>query len=135
MSNHVEPYEPPNIREAIETFSYKPGWDFWIGIFHEGRVPLCWAFYVVSDTENSMDTTKRIKVRHEFLIPPASYKLEVWKAWMLDRVGDVEMHERNEFARWNGEREFAPHHGNGEDPYRTWFVSDYATAKKRAGDE
>jgi hypothetical protein len=129
------PYEPPGLRKLVKTLAYKPGWEFWLGVFREDGEARAWAFYVISDTENSLDPSQRIRVRHEFLAPPASWKRDVWAAWLVDRIGDAELHERNEFVRFDGVREFAPHHGNGEDPYRTWHVSDYETAKKRAGDD
>lgn len=130
-----QPYEPPGLRDLIGILTYKPGWQTYMGLFEEDGEARCWAFYVISDTEDSLNPGRRIRVRHEFLIPPASYNRDVWAAWLLDRLGDVEMHERNEFFRLDGVREFAPHHGNGEDPYRTWHVSDYATAAKRSGDD
>jgi hypothetical protein len=129
------PFEPPFLRELIESIKYKPGWDFNLGVFREDGEARAWAFYVVSDTENSFDFTKRIRVRHEFLIPPASWNRDTWAAWLFDRVCDVEKHEAGEFFRIFGVREFAPHHGNGEDPYRVWHVSDWATADKSSGDD
>lgn len=133
MSENL-PYEPPGLRDLIGTLTYKPGWQMSLGLFREDDEARGWAFYVISDTEDSLNPERRIRVRHEFLVPPASWKRDVWAAWLLDRLGDVEMHERNEFFRLDGVREFAPHHGNGEDPYRTWHVSDYAIAAKRSGD-
>jgi hypothetical protein len=118
----------------VWSLTYKPGWTFSLGLFTEDGEARAWAFYVVSDTENSLDTSRRIRVRHEFLVPPASWNRDTWAAWLFDRVRDVETHEAAEFFRLDGVREFAPHHGNGEDPYRVWHVSDYATAAKKAGD-
>lgn len=128
-------FEPPGLRALVEAIKYKPGWHFALRVFREDGEARCWAFYVTSDTEDSLNPPKRIRVLHEFLVPPASYNRDTWAAWLHDRVTDVERHECNEFFKIDGVREFAPHHGNGEDPYRTWHVSDYATAKKRAGDD
>lgn len=133
------PFEPPFLRELIESIKYKPGWGFALGLFPkdraEGEEPRGWALYVISDTENSMDFQKRIRVRHEFIVPPAEYNRDEWAAWLFDRVVDVERHEAAEFFRIFGVREFAPHHSNGENPYRTWHVSDWATANKSSGDD
>lgn len=129
------PFEPPRLRGLIKSLSYKPGWEFWLGLFREDGEARGWAFYVISDTENSLDPDRRIRVRHEFLVPPASYNRDTWAAWLFDRVRDVETHEAGEFFRINNVREFAPHHGNGEDPYRVWHVSDWATASKSGGDD
>ena len=128
------PFEPPHLRALIESMTYKPGWSMRLGVFREDGEARAWAFYVVSDTENSLDPKQRIRVQHEFLVPPASWSRNVWAAWLHDRIADVETHECNEFLRFADVREFAPHHGNGEDPYRTWHVSDYATAAKSSGD-
>lgn len=130
-----KPYEPPYLRELVNSLTYKPRWQFYLGVFSEGVEARGWAFYVISDTENSLDPTQRIRVRHEFLVPPTSWNRDTWAAWLFDRVRDVETHEAGEFFRLDGVREFAPHHSNGEDPYRVWHVSDYATAAKRSGDD
>lgn len=129
------PFEPPGLRELIDSISYKPGWLFSLGAFVEDGEPRGWAFYVVSDTPDSYDHGRRIRVRHEFLVPPASWKRDVWAAWIRDRLADVEAHELGEFLMFDGYREFAPHHGNGEDPYRVWHVGDHAAARKRAGQD
>ena len=128
------PFEPPGLRELIESLIYKPGWQTYLDVFREDGQARCWAFYVVSDTENSLHPDRRIRVRHEFLIPPASYNRDTWAAWLFDRIRDVETHEAGEFFRLGDYREFAPHHGNGEDPYRVWHVSDHDKARKRAGE-
>ena len=128
-------YEPPGLRELVAALTYKPGWQFSLAPFSEDGEQRGWAFYVTSDTENSLNPAQRIRVRHEFLVPPASYNRDTWAAWLFDRVRDVETHEAGEFFRLNGVREFAPHHGNGEDPYRVWHVSDWATAAKSSGQD
>jgi hypothetical protein len=135
MSAAFYPFEPPGLSELVDSITYKPGWTFRLGLFREGDEARAWAFYVVSDTEDSLNPARRIRVRHEFLVPPASYNRDTWAAWLFDRIRDVESHEAAEFFRLDGYREFAPHHGNGEDPYRVWHVSDHETARKRAGDD
>jgi hypothetical protein len=131
------PYEPPGLRDLIGSLTYKPGWVFNLRIFREDddETPRGWRFHVISDTPDSFNFARRIRVNHAFPIPPASWNRDTWAAWLFDRIRDVESHEAAEFFRIDGVREFAPHHGNGEDPYRTWFVSDYATAAKSAGDD
>lgn len=137
MSNEVDkpPFQPPGLADLVKAITYKPGWEFSLGVFAEADEARGWAFYIVSDTENSLHPDQRIRVRHEFLVPPASYNRDTWAAWIFDRIRDVETHEAGEFYRLDGVREFAPHHGNGEDPYRVWHVSDWATANKSSGDD
>jgi hypothetical protein len=134
VESEAPPYEPPHLRGLVESVTYKPGWTFRLGVFREGGEPRGWALYVVSDTEDSYDHARRVRVRHEFLVPPASWGRDTWAAWLFDRVRDVETHEAGEFFMLDGYREFAPHHGNGEDPYRVWHVGDHAAARKRAGE-
>jgi hypothetical protein len=130
------PFEPPHLREFVGSITYWPGWQFSLAVFRgdDGR-PLCWALNIVSDTLDSFDFSRRIRVRHEFLVPPATYNRDTWAAWVFDRLRSVHDHEAGEAFRVNGVREFAPHHGNGEDPYRVWHVSDWATADKSSGDD
>lgn len=129
------PFEPPGLRDLIESLSYKPGWMTSLALFEENGEARGWAFYVISDTENSYDPARRIRVRHEFLVPPASWNRDTWAAWLFDRIRDVETHEAGEFFMLDGYREFAPHHGNGEDPYRVWHVGDHAQARKKSGQD
>lgn len=136
------PYEPPGLRKVIEETTYKPGWEFHLAQWHgdepddRGVFAHCWQLIIVSDTLESLERKKNIRVGHPFLIPPASYKPEVWKAWIRDRLSQVEgNHELGEFLAFNGVREFAPHHSKGEDPYIVWHVSDWETANKQQGDE
>lgn len=129
------PFQPPGLRALVESITYKPGWSCSLGVFSEDGEARGWAFYVVSDTPNSYDVDQRIRVRHEFLVPPASYNRDTWAAWLRDRLADVEAHELGEFLMFDGVREFAPHHGNGEDPYRVWHVGDHAAARKKAGED
>jgi hypothetical protein len=133
--NDKLPYLSNVLLELNSLVSYKPNWTHFIGyeISEDGSGG--WHLFIVSHTENSLKPGESIRVRHGFLIPPASYNRDSWAAWIFDRYRDVETHEAAEFFRIDGLREFAPHHGNGEDPYRVWHTSDYATAKKKSGDD
>lgn len=135
MADETLPFEPPGLRELIGTVTYKPGWSAHIGLFREDEQDRCWALYIISTTPDSYAPERTISVRHEFLVPPASYNRDTWAAWIRDRFADVEAHELGEFLRFDGVREFAPHHGNGENPYMVWHVSDHAAARKKAGDD
>lgn len=127
-------FEPPGLRELVDAITYKAGWHFDLVFDKEPDGSGGLTLWILSDTEDSIRRGERIRVRHSFLVPPATYNRDTWAAWLFDRVRDVESHEAAEFFKLNGLREFAPHHGNGEDPYRVWHVGDWATAAKRAGD-
>lgn len=128
-------YTPPHLEDLVKSISYKPDWEFWLVTEMEDDGSGGLQLWIISDTVNSFDFKSRIRVRHSFLVPTASYNRDTWAAWLFDRVRDVETHEAGEFFRIDGVREFAPHHGNGEDPYRVWHVSDWATANKSSGDD
>jgi len=127
-------YSPAHLPGLVNNIAYKPGWEFRLVQEFEKDGAGGLQLQITSDTENSFDFSKRMRVCHSFLVPPASWNRDVWAAWIFDRVRDVETHEAGEFFRINGVREFAPHHSNGEDPYRVWHVSDWATAAKSSGD-
>jgi hypothetical protein len=136
----VNGYIPKHLPELVNGITYKPSWHFNLASEYAEDGAGGLTFFVVSDTENSLyppgrTPVPRIRVRHGFLVPPASYNRDTWAAWLFDRIRDVETHEAGEFFRIDGYREFAPHHGNGEDPYRVWHVGDHATARKKAGDD
>lgn len=128
-------YLSPILKDLIDKITYKPHWQIYLGYEVGKDGSGGWHLFVVSYTDDSLDPSRTIRVRHGFLIPAASYNRDTWVAWVFDRLRDVETHEAGEFFRVNGVREFAPHHGNGENPYLVWHVGDYATAAKRAGDD
>ena len=127
-------YTPEHLPKLVETIAYWPGWEFYLQDHTNDDGSGGLALHIISDTLNSFNFTKRIRVNHEFLVPSASWNRDVWAAWIFDRLRDVHNHEAGEAFRINGVREFAPHHGNGEDPYRVWHVGDWATAAKSSGD-
>lgn len=128
-------YWPPELEALVHQLTYKPGWSVWLTeeFAADGAGGL--KLFIVSETLDSYNLERGIRVRHEFLVPRASYSRDVWAAWLFDRYRDVETHEAGEFFKIDGLREFAPHHGNGEDPYRVWHVGDYAAIRKRAGED
>jgi hypothetical protein len=78
---------------------------------------------------------RTIAVNHYFAVPAATYNLASWQRWLLDRLGDVDTHERMEDfvvadspGSEHAVRPFAPNHGPGCDPYR---IVEYATEEDR----
>jgi hypothetical protein len=135
MSDDAPGYLSPVLSDLVPRLKYRPGWEIYIDheVADDGAGG--WHLFVVSLTDNSLDPSRKIRVRHGFLIPPASYNRNTWASWLFARLCDVDTHEVAEFFQIDGVREFAPHHGNGEDPYTVWHVSDYATASKSSGDD
>jgi hypothetical protein len=69
-----------------------------------------------------------IAVSHYFPVPPATFNQRSWLWWLFERLGDVELHERMENFKVNGEPVFPPAHGPGNDPY---LVLVYGTDEDR----
>lgn len=130
----AEDYISPELVALVAQTRSFPGWSVHLEHRKEPSGAGGWQLLIVSYTENSLRPGEMIRVGHPFLVPAASYKRDVWAAWIRDRFADVQNHELGEFLRFEGVREFAPHHSTGEDPYRVWHVSDYATAAKKQGD-
>jgi hypothetical protein len=126
-------FEPPGLRQIVESIEYlMPGWMIYLSTDNEEHQHL--TLHIVSHTPDSYDPTKMIRVNHSFLVPPATYNARTWKAWIRDCYSKVWDHEIGEMLLFGGVREFAPHHGNGEDPYRVWHVGDLVDTQVAAGD-
>jgi hypothetical protein len=126
-------YRPAHLADLVAAVTYKPGWLIYLAVETEDDGSGGLHLFVVSETEDSYNPTKRIRVRHGFLVPPASYNERTWIAWIFECLRKVETHEAGEFYQVDGRRPFAPHHGNGEDPYIVWHVGDLEDTQVRAG--
>lgn len=97
--------------------------------------------YVYTYNPNTYDPARMRLTRHEFVVPVATYHQEGWKRWVFDRIASVEHHETCESfqevdldtGEWH--RPYAPHHGNGWDPYTFWPGHDIAEKAKAPGDD
>jgi hypothetical protein len=125
---------PTGLEDIVKSCEFTwPGWMVYLGHDNEGSgAPV---LHIVSCTPNSYEPGERIRVNHSFLVPLGTYNERTWQAWIMERFVDVFRHETGEFLQFNGVRMFAPHHGNGEDPYRTWYVGDLADTRVRAGED
>lgn len=128
-------YLSPVLEELVPQITYKPNWKIYVAHEVSDDGSGGWHLFVISYTDDSLNSEKKIRVRHGFLVPAASYNRDTWVAWIFDRLRDVETHEAGEFFRVNNIREFAPHHSNGENPYLVWHVGDLSTASKKSGDD
>ena len=133
MPESGDKWEPPGLRDLTKRLTYKPNWMIYLGTDNEDKKWL--TLHIVSESPDSYNPKRTVRVNHSFLVPMASYNEANWLAWVFDRIKEVESHEAGEFFMMDRLRVFAPHHGNGEDPYRTWFVGDYADTRVKAGEE
>lgn len=110
-----------------------PGWMIYLYVDNEGSGAPC--LHIVSQTVDSYKTVDIIKVNHSFLVPLATYNERTWLAWVHECYLKVMAHEVGEALLYKGVREYGPHHGNGEDPYRVWHVGDLEDTKVSAGED
>jgi hypothetical protein len=72
---------------------------------------------LVQATVCGMPHPRRIRVRHFFIVPAASYDRRAWQRWLFDQCVLVEIHEAMEMFKIDGVRMYAPNHGPGRNPY------------------
>ncbi|MDB5716278.1 MAG: hypothetical protein JWO15_3675 [Sphingomonadales bacterium] len=84
--------------------------------------------------KNSYHEHRMRLTRHLFVVPVATYRFEAWVRWVFDNIAKIEMHETTEWFFMDGERIYAPHHGNGWDPYTFWPAHEYSEKFKAPGD-
>lgn len=133
LFNQQEAPYPTDLAHLVERLTYRDGWTFALHNMNRGQECIGLTLDVVAVVRDSLghDT---IRVRHLFPVPAAAFNRSSWQRWLLDRVLDVEQHEACEFFKIDGERVYAPHHSEGEDPYTIWMIGDLATAQKRFTD-
>lgn len=84
---------------------------------------------------NTYDPEHMRLTRHEFVVPVATYHFLGWSRWVFDRIRSISFHEDTECFFVDGVRIYAPHHGNGWDPYTFWPGHDIAEKLKAPGDD
>lgn len=115
-NTQIAPY--PHALDALITgLVYKPGWSFRLHDQDRGQDSVGLTLTITVTTPDSYNHANIIRVAHLFPVPPAAYDVRSWQRWLLDRIGDVDLHERCEFFTINGEKPYAPSHGPGNDPY------------------
>lgn len=91
--------------------------------------------YIFTYTPNTYSPEEMRHTRHEFVVPVATYNRSTWTRWVFDRILSIEAHETCESFKVDGVRIYAPHHGNGEDPYSFWPGGTDEQKRKAPGDE
>lgn len=91
--------------------------------------------FVFTHNPNTYDPARMRLTRHEFVVPVATYHRAAWIRWVFDRIASIEMHETCESFQVGGVRVYAPHHGNGWDPYTAWFDGHPDEQAKAPGED
>lgn len=89
---------------------------------------------IVTHNKNTYHPDQIRHTAHEFVVPVATYHEEAWIRWVFDRIDSIERHETCESFLVDGVRIYAPHHGNGWDPYTFWPSHDPSEKLKAPGD-
>ena len=91
--------------------------------------------YIFTLNPNTYAPEQMRHTRHEFVVPVATYHESAWVRWVFDRILSIEAHETCESFQYCGRRLYAPHHGNGEDPYAFWPGGTAEQKLKSPGDD
>ena len=119
------PYE---LAELIDGCTYRDGWELVLEYLDRGQecygLTLC--IYVAGFDSNNKD--RPIRVVHYMPVPAAAYNRRSWQRWLFEQLLLVERHEAAEFFKIDGERPYAPLHGQGNDPY---LIAELTTEEER----
>jgi hypothetical protein len=134
----IEPIEQTwdVLEEMLERIQYKreqpPGRRFKLERRDEENYAV---FYIYTYNPNTYFPDKMRYTQHEFVVPVATYHEAGWVRWVFDRILSVELHETCENFFVDDERVYAPHHGNGWDPYSFWPGHNYEEKAKAPGED
>jgi hypothetical protein len=90
---------------------------------------------IITHNPNTYRPAEIRHTRHEFVVPVATYNRATWIRWVFERLLSIEAHETAESFQVDGVRIFAPHHGNGWDPYMHWYDGHPDEQAKAPGDD
>lgn len=118
VMSQIAPW-PQILEDLIAKVEYRPNWNLTLEELDRGQgsIGLTFCVYTLGYDTYNVEAGEHYGVVHYFPVPPAAYNEESWKAWVRDRLIEVETHECCEFLKFDGTRPFAPHHGPGWDPY------------------
>lgn len=91
--------------------------------------------YIYTHNPNTYRPDEIRHTRHEFVVPVATYNRAAWIRWVFDRIVSIEIHETCESFQVDGVRVYAPHHGNGWDPYTLWYDGHPDEQAKAPGED
>ncbi len=122
------------LQAALDSITYKD--DSRFGLHRDDAANYAVLYVYVHAPNTYTDPPREDRfTRHEFIVPVATYDQANWTRWVFERVKTIEIHETCEWFKVDGERIYAPHHGNGEDPYMEWHLGTLEQVSKAPGDD
>lgn len=124
------------LQRFLDRFSYEDGCRAHLVRDDESNYAVLYVFLHAPNSYGGSEGNRQDRyTRHEFVVPVATYNYENWRRWVYERLCSAALHEVGEWFKDNGWRVFAPHHGNGCDPYVQWHMGSPELAAKAPGDE
>lgn len=109
---------PRELLDLIKKVEYRPHWKvFLFDDYDRGQGSKGLTVVVQTYCQDTYNPERMIRVNHLFPVPPAAFNERSWRRWLFERILEVERHEAAEFFRIDGQRPYAPNHGEGHDPY------------------
>lgn len=96
-------------RFVRERVSYKPGWELRVDAVGPSYHPF---LSVRADLEDSYDPGRQTRIGIRQAIPPVRSEEQLLR-WVRDALGRIELHERDEWLKLDGEMPFDPHRDDG----------------------
>lgn len=134
-NKQTAPY-PAELAALVKACKLNPGWSVRLQDLDRGQGSEGLTLVIRTRGYDSYhpERGESYAVLHYFIVPAASFDYRSWRRWLFDRYLDVCSHEACEFFQVDGARPFAPHHGDGEDPYVIFEAGeDRSDARRRPG--
>ena len=110
---------PHELQSLVDACQLDPDWS--VSLQHidrgQGSVGLTLIIRVLVYDTYHPEKGRTYRVQHWFPVPPAAYDRRSWRRWLFDQYQLVVSHEACEMFQVDGERPYAPSHGDGSDPY------------------
>lgn len=125
------------LEEALQSIRYtrdiEPGWRRFRLVRDEAHNYA--VLYIYTHNPNTYRPEEIRHTRHEFVVPVATYHRAAWIRWVFECFLRIEQHETCESFQVDGRRVYAPHHGNGWDPYTLWYDGHPDEQAKAPGED
>jgi hypothetical protein len=132
VNQQVAPF-PIALFDLVENCKLNPGWTVALQEMDRGQGSKGLTLIITTQGYDSYhpDRGETYRVRHFFPVPPAAFDRQSWQRWLFDTYLDVQIHEGMEFFVIDGKRPYAPHHGDGQDPYTIFERGSTDQARER----